>query len=189
MHFFPLSREISHNDKIALSGKSQSLSLISLISGQKAGGLVSLIFFLFIIALVLQCSVSCFKISHWKQCALISSRLAEALRLNLCFSCLELNLIQQQETTGSLGTFALQDLTRDLVRSYWGNSPCCMQKRARMHNYIQLLPIHPPPPSFCLGCLTLSWILPAHHTKQLCWAPPEAGSCRASGREVLMAGM
>lgn len=39
-----LCREISHSAKIELSGKSQSLSLISLISGQKAGRLVSLIF-------------------------------------------------------------------------------------------------------------------------------------------------
>lgn len=132
--------------------------------------------------------MSCFKISHWKQCALISLSFAEALRLNLCFSWMELSLIQQQETTGSLGTFFLQDLTRDLVRNYWGNSPSCMQKTARFQLalFIQLFPIHTPPPSFCLSCLTPSWIL---HTKQLCWAAPEAASCRASGREVLMAGL
>lgn len=132
--------------------------------------------------------MSCFKISHWKQCALISSSLAEALRLNLRFSWMELNLIQQQETTGSLGTFSLQDLTRDLVRNYWGSSPSCMQKRVRIQLafFIQLFPIHTPPPSFCLSCLTLSWILP---TKQQCQAAPEAASCRASGREMLMAGL
>lgn len=133
--------------------------------------------------------MSCFKISHWKKCALISSSLAEALRLNLCFSCMELNLIQQQETTRSLGTFPLQDLTRDLVKNYWGSSPSCMQKRTGMLKCIQLFPIRTSPPSFCLDCLTLSWILPVHHTKQLCWAAPEAGSCRASGGEVLMAGL
>lgn len=94
--------------------------------------------FIFIVAFF-PSALSCFKTSHWKKCALISSSLAEALRLNLHFCCMEPNLLQQ-ETIGFLGILFFQDFTRDLVMNYWGHPLSCKQKRARMNCYLCLVP-------------------------------------------------